>query len=142
MKSEEEITTRTIERTATVRLLRVVDLDKIIADASDGSVTVDDLQKAGDFVVEVQPNGRNVEAKRIYVADHSAGLAWLAGFETCAELKKKGTRKPNGSGSPWARKSKPELLAACAKAKINPKKIEAAKNKGELIALLEVATKK
>ena len=96
MKTEEEIIARTIERTATVRLLRIVDLDKIIADASDGSVTIDALKSAGKFLVEVQPNGRNAQAIRQAVSDEKAGVAWVHGFEACADLKKRGVRKPNG----------------------------------------------
>ena len=96
MKTEEVIATRTIERTATVHLLRVVDLDKIIADADDGSVTVDALKGAGFFVVEVRPNGRGAKVTRVTVGDEVAGLAWVNGFEACAGLKKRVARKPNG----------------------------------------------
>ena len=108
MKTEEEIATHTVERTASLRLLKTTDLDAIVAGAVDGTVKVEDLKGAGDFMIEVTPNGRDATKAHVDVAGEDAGRAWLEGFLYCASLKKTGTRKPkakpaNGKPAPKGR---------------------------------------
>jgi len=105
MQTESTIHTLAVERVATLALVRVVDFEKIAAESTDGSITVEALQNAGDFEVAITPNGRNAESIRKPVASEAAGLAWIDGFVACANLKKKGPRKPKANGES---KSKPK----------------------------------
>lgn len=94
MQTESTIHTIDVERTATISLVRVVDFDKIAADHPDGTLTVEELQTSGDFVVVVEPNGRDAKQLRTPVKDETAGYAWLDGFAACAALKKKTPKTP------------------------------------------------
>jgi hypothetical protein len=89
MPTESIEDTRTVERTATLKLVRVVDYEKL-AEENGGSVTIEALKTAGDFEIVIEPNGRDAKSKRIPVADAGAGAAWLDGFEAAA--KGKGSR--------------------------------------------------
>ena len=88
---------REVERTGTLRLMRVVDFDKIAKAHPNGTIPVEALQTMGTYQVEITPNGRGAKALYIDVADANAGAAWMDGFESAVLLKKKGPRKPNGS---------------------------------------------
>lgn len=89
MNTESTIATKSIDRVAELALVRVVDFERIAKEAVDGKITVEALQAAGDFVVVIRPNGRNASEKRVKVASHVTGAAWLDGFVACAELRKR-----------------------------------------------------
>lgn len=110
METESTVDTRTVERTAVLTLVRVVDFEKI-AEESGGSVSVEAIRTAGNFVVIVEPNGRDAKAHRVNVADEDAGANWLDGFEACAALKRKKPRTPKTPAEKAAAKKKRETAA-------------------------------
>ncbi len=106
MQTQSTLHTVAIERTATLDLVREVDFERLAADATNGAITLEALQTAGDFVVVVTPNGRGSKQIRASVEDEAAGRAWLEGFEACAALKKSGGRKPMTPAQKAAAKKK------------------------------------
>lgn len=110
METESTIDTRTVERTATLKLARVVDYEKI-AEENGGSVSLEALKTAGEFVIVVEPNGRDAKTLRVNVPDEMSGRTWLDGFEACAELKRKGPRTPKTPAQKAAAKKKREAAA-------------------------------
>ena len=99
MKTESTIQTRTVDRTASLTLVRVLDLSELEAIAKDGAIPLEALQTAGRFEILIAPNGRGAKTIRHTVSGELEGVAWLDGFEACNELKKKGPRAPkNGAG--------------------------------------------
>ena len=135
--TESTIDTREIERTATLRLVRVVDYEAL-AEANGGQITTEQLQTAGDFEVGIQPNGRDAKEIRRSMPTRADGLAFMAGFALCAELKKRAPRKPstNGAAKPVERMTKAELVAHAAKNKID---LGDAKSRPELLAAVSGA---
>lgn len=132
-QSEQVLETKTIERAATLRVLRVVNFEEL----ADKATTIEEMREAmkagGTFTFEVQPNGRGADALRVPVPSAEFGAAMIAGFVLAIEMKKKGTRKPNGSAHALARKTKGELIAFAKKNKIN---IGDAKTKADLLAII------
>lgn len=112
-----EYTLRTVpvERVATIKLVRVVDLEKIAAESTDGMISVEALQTAGDYVVIIQPNGRGAEPVRCDVADEVAGATFIDGFLAAVNLKKKGPRKADGKAD--GKEAKPRKKPAQPKPK-------------------------
>ena len=138
METKSEVETREVERTGTLRLVRIVDFDKIANQHPGATIPKEALQTAGTYAIEIQPNGRGAEPQRVAVASAVAGKSWLDGFEAAVALKKKGPRKPtNGAGSKLARNTKPELLAMANKLKIPG---AGDLKKPELIEAIEAAT--
>jgi len=135
--TESTIDTREIERTATLRLVRVVDFEAL-AEANGGSVTKEQIQTAGDYEVVVTPNGRDAKEIRRKVESLAEGNALINGFVLCAELKKRAPRKPNtnGAAKPVERMTKAELVAHAAKNKID---LGDAKSRPELLAAVSGA---
>ena len=100
----ETIQTITVDRTATVSLVRTIDLDKIIREAKGGSVDVEAL-KAGTYEIVTQPVARGSEETRAQVNSAEVGHAYLLGFEACHALKSK-RRADDADGAETKAKSK------------------------------------
>ena len=98
MKTEQEITRRDVERTATLTLVRTLDLDAL-ADKHPKGIPPDVLRGGGTFEIVIEPNGRGKPTTRQAVESAELGAAWIDGFAACNEFKKKGPRaaKPNGA---------------------------------------------
>jgi hypothetical protein len=105
MQTESTLDTRAVERTAKLSLVRVVDFDALADAHPDGSIPVEALQNAGDFVVVIDPNGRDAKQLRISVENAAAGSSFLDGFEACAKLK---ARPPKTAAEKAAAKKKRE----------------------------------
>ncbi len=133
MQTESTIDTRLVERTAKISLVRVVDFEKIAADHPDGTLTVEELQQAGDFVVVIDPNGKGAKQQRHAVPNAEAGGMWLDGFTACADLKKKGVRKPSEANGELARMTKAQLFDLAKKRGVD---IDDGAKKAELVAAL------
>ena len=110
METESILTTATVERVATLKLVRVVDYEKL-AEENGGSVSTDMIREAGKFEIVIVPNGRDAKTIRQPVASHLAGTSFLDGFEACAELKRKGPRTPKTPAQKAAAKKKREAAA-------------------------------
>lgn len=132
--TETTIGTDAVERVATLRLVRVVDYEKL-AEENGGQVTTEQIKTAGDFQIVIQPNGRGAKEARYPVGSEVEGNAFLTGFRAYAELKKRKPRKPNANGK-LEQMTKPELVALAAKKKID---VSGAKTKPELVAAIAAA---
>ncbi len=130
--TESVIGTYDVDRVATLRLVRVVDYEAL-AESHGGSVTKEQIQNAGDYEVVIEPNARDSKEIRRGVESRGEGLAFMAGFEACADLKKRKPRAANGSGNKLDRMTKADLVALAGKKKID---IGKAKTKPEIVAAI------
>lgn len=96
MQSESVISVVEVDRTATLRLVRVVDFEAIAAE-HDGAVPIDELKNGGTFQVQIEPNGKGDHGTWA-IGSAAEGIAYMDGFAAAVALKKKGPRKPkNGA---------------------------------------------
>ncbi len=102
-ENENTIHAQTILRVGEIKILRVVDFEKIAANAADGRIPVADLRNAGDFVVAITPSGRNPVERRVECDDASSARAFVDGFVACATLK---ARAPKTAEEKAAAKAK------------------------------------
>jgi len=122
----ETLRTETIERTATIRLVRTIDLDALFkARGENEMIAIVDIQTAGEFVVEVQPVTRGAALDRIPVFSEKEGQALIDGFLLCAELKSS-KRKAKPAKAKAAPKTKPAKAKAETKKEADARKAAAA----------------
>lgn len=112
MQTESTIKKITLERVATVSLLRAIDIEEIAKSAVDGMIPADLLANAGEFIAQVEPNGRGAVPIRHPVKNELEGLAFLAGFEAAVSLKKKSPRKEKTPAEKKAAAAKKKAAAA------------------------------
>jgi len=93
MQTESIVVSTVVERVATIKIVRVVDFEKI-AHENGGAVSLEALKTAGDFVVVIEPTGKGAEPERIDCEHEAAATSFVDGFKRCADLKRKGPRKP------------------------------------------------
>lgn len=114
MATENTIHALTIPRYGEIKIVRVVDFEKIAAVADDGRISVADLRNAGDFVVSITPSGRNPTERRIDCDDASIARAFCDGFVAAATLK---VRAPKTAEEKAAAKAKREAARTAKAAK-------------------------
>ena len=120
----ETLRTETIERTATIRLVRTIDLDALFkARGENEMIAIVDIQTAGEFVVEVQPVTRGAALDRIPVFSEKEGQALIDGFLLCAELKSSKRKAKPAKAAP---KTKPAKAKAETKKEADARKAAAA----------------
>lgn len=119
MKTEDILSTMTIERTGTLTLTRVTDFAKLAAEATDGKVDASALLDGGDFIVQLVPTGRDPQPLEWAVDGNEAGLAFMAGFVACADARR---RKSGGASSfdpaAWLAEHKRADVAALTKPQV------------------------